>query len=59
MLLVTQAPVPGAVVGELQTTEVDLFIGRNYVVTIHRGGVPGLESALVPGPAAGRCSVRA
>src|SRR4051812_37644331 len=46
MLLVTQAAVPGAVVGELQTTEVDLFIGRNYMVTIHRGGVPGLESAL-------------
>src|SRR5262245_11901422 len=46
LLLVTQAAVSGAGAGELQTTEVDLFIGRNYVVTIHRGGVPGLESAL-------------
>ena len=25
--------------------EVDLFIGRNYVVTIHRGRVPALEEA--------------
>lgn len=31
---------------ELQTAEVDLFIGRNYVVTIHRGRAPALEDAL-------------
>lgn len=46
LLLVIQAAVSGAGAEGLQTTEVDLFIGRNYVVTIHRGGVPGLESAL-------------
>jgi magnesium transporter len=46
LLLVTQAAVSGAGAGNLRTTEVDLFIGRNYVVTIHRGGVPGLEAGL-------------
>jgi magnesium transporter len=30
---------------EVRTTEVDLFIGRNYVVTLHRGRVPALEVA--------------
>src|SRR5262249_28665996 len=33
LLLVIQAAVSGAWAGELQTAEVDLFIGRNYVVT--------------------------
>jgi magnesium transporter len=31
---------------DIRTVEVDLFIGRNYVVTIHRGGIPALEEAL-------------
>jgi magnesium transporter len=30
---------------EVRTAEVDLFIGRNYVVTLHRGRVPALEEA--------------
>jgi Mg2+ and Co2+ transporter CorA len=31
----------------LHTVEVDIFIGRNYVVTVHRGPVPAVEEALV------------
>jgi magnesium transporter len=31
---------------ELRTLEVDLFIGRNYVVSIHRERLPALEDAL-------------
>ena len=31
---------------DVKTVEVDLFIGRNYMVTIHRGGIPALEDAL-------------
>ena len=30
---------------DLPTAEVDLFIGRNYVVTLHRGRVPALDDA--------------
>ena len=29
----------------VQTAEVDLFVGRNYVVTVHHGRVPALEEA--------------
>lgn len=32
---------------EPRIVEVDLFIGRNYVVTIHRGPVPALDDAYV------------
>jgi magnesium transporter len=46
LLIVTYAAVPGADTGGLPTAEVDLFIGRNYVVSIHRGRVPALEEAL-------------
>ena len=45
LLLVTYAAVTGADTKALQTAEVDLFIGRNYVVSIHRGHVPALEQA--------------
>jgi magnesium transporter len=45
MFVVTYAVVSGAAVDELRTVEVDLFIGRNYVVTVHRGRVPALEDA--------------
>jgi magnesium transporter len=31
--------------GEVTTSEVDLFVGRNYVVALHRGEVPALEEA--------------
>ncbi len=30
---------------ELRTVEVDLFIGRNYLVSVHRGTVPALDEA--------------
>jgi hypothetical protein len=29
-----------------ETAEVDLFVGRNYVVTLHRGDVPALQDAI-------------
>src|SRR5262245_52324121 len=35
LLLVTQAVANGEEGGELRTGEVDLFIGRNYVVSVH------------------------
>lgn len=44
-LLVTYAAVPGEDAKVLRTAEVDLFIGRNFVVSIHRGRVPALEEA--------------
>ena len=36
----------GATADAVQTTEVDLFIGRNYVVSVHRERLPALEEAL-------------
>jgi magnesium transporter len=47
LALVTYAAVPATAVGSREgpTAEVDLFIGRNYVVTLHRGRVPALEEA--------------
>ena len=45
LLLVTYAAIPGGPTRELWTTGVNLFIGRNYVVSIHRGPVPALEQA--------------
>jgi hypothetical protein len=45
-LLVTYVAVPGEDAKTLRTTEVDLFIGRNFVVTLHRGPIPALEQAL-------------
>jgi len=47
-LLVTYAAVPDPGVGDggVKTVEVDLFVGRNFVVSVHRGRVPALEDAL-------------
>jgi magnesium transporter len=45
LLLVTHAAVPGGPTRELWTAGVNLFIGRNYLVSIHRGPVPALEQA--------------
>jgi magnesium transporter len=45
LLLVTYVAVPGEDTKALRTAEVDLFIGRNYVVSIHRGIVPALDEA--------------
>jgi magnesium transporter len=43
--VVMYAAVPGAG-EELETAEVDLFVGRNYVVSLHRGEVPALRHAM-------------
>jgi magnesium transporter len=45
LFVVTYAVIPAENAANLQTVEVDLFIGRNYVVTVHRGRVPALEDA--------------
>jgi magnesium transporter len=45
LFVVTYGVIPGGDSGELRTTEVDLFIGRNYVVSIHRGRLPAIEEA--------------
>ena len=44
--VVTYGVVHGVDITTPRTFEVDLFIGRNYVVSLHRGRVPALESAL-------------
>src|SRR5579872_2814644 len=44
--VVLYAPSTAGRFHELRTTEVDLFIGANYVVTLHPGIVPALEEAL-------------
>src|SRR5262249_19114162 len=46
LLLVTYAALSADNRNGLRTAEVDLFIGRNYVVSIHRGRIPALEEAL-------------
>ena len=46
LLLVTHAAVPGGDAREVRTAEVDLFVGRNYLVSAHRGPVPALDEAL-------------
>jgi len=47
LALVTYAAVPADATGagERRVAEVDLFIGRNYVVTVHRGRVAAVEEA--------------
>ncbi|HZT40568.1 MAG TPA: magnesium transporter CorA family protein [Chthonomonadaceae bacterium] len=42
--LVMYAPLRGRD-RELETTEVDLFVGRNYIVSLHKGEVPALDEA--------------
>ena len=46
LFVVTYGVVTGKVIQELRTAEVNLFVGRNYVVSVHRGRVPALEEAL-------------
>lgn len=36
----------GAPMSALELAEIDLFIGRNYLVTVHRGTAPALEESL-------------
>jgi magnesium transporter len=46
LLLVTHAADCGNDAARWRTVEVDLFIGRNFVVSVHRGRIPALEEAL-------------
>jgi len=43
ILVVTYGIVSVAGTSQLQVTEVDIFIGRNYAVTIHKDPLPALE----------------
>lgn len=45
MFVVTYGVIPSGDSIELRTFEVDLFIGRNYLVSVHRGRAPALEDA--------------
>lgn len=45
MFVVTYAVLSEGDVENVRTAEVDLFIGRNYVVSLHHGRVPALEEA--------------
>jgi magnesium transporter len=45
LFVVTYGVAPGEGSEEFQTLEVNLFIGRNYLVSVHRGRVPALEDA--------------
>jgi magnesium transporter len=44
--VVIYAPLTGEQGEELRTAEVDLFVGKNYVVTIHRGDIPSIQDAV-------------
>src|SRR5262245_40720195 len=46
IFVVTYGVVPSRDATELRPFEVDLFIGRNYLVSLHRGRAPALEDAL-------------
>jgi magnesium transporter len=46
LLLVTHVAVSGTDPAKWRTGEVDLFIGRNYVVSVHRGSLQPLQEAL-------------
>jgi magnesium transporter len=54
LLLVTHAAAPGCDARDPRTAEVDLFIGRNYLVTVHRGLVPALQEAMARWTRGGR-----
>jgi magnesium transporter len=47
LFIVSYSVVAGPAPEGPRIVEVDLFIGRNYIVTIHRGPVPALEDAHV------------
>ncbi len=44
--VVMYAPLSVATEGTLELVELDLFIGRNYVVTVRRGEIPSLQEAM-------------
>ncbi|HTE19020.1 MAG TPA: magnesium transporter CorA family protein [Armatimonadota bacterium] len=43
--VVMYAPLPGDADKELETAEIDMFVGKNYVVTLHDGAIPALDEA--------------
>lgn len=43
--VVMYAPLSAEPEDELRTAEIDLFVGKNYVVTIHNGDIPSLADA--------------
>jgi magnesium transporter len=43
--VVMYAPLSGEPGEELRTAEIDMFVGKNYVVTCHPGEIPSLEDA--------------
>lgn len=45
--VVLYAPLPASRSREVQTAEVDLFVGKNYLVSIHPGNVPALREAMM------------
>jgi magnesium transporter len=45
VLVVTYSVAASESLSEVRTVEVDLLIGQNYLVSIHRGHVPALEDA--------------
>jgi len=44
--VVMYAPLPSEPGGQLETVELDLFVGKNYVVTLHQGEIPSLQDAV-------------
>src|SRR5262245_32076999 len=46
LFAVTYCVAAGSDPKDVKTIEVDLFIGRNFMVTVHRGGIPALDDAL-------------
>lgn len=53
LFVVTYAAIPGGDCADLRTVEVGMFIGRNYLVTVHRDRVPALEEAMLRWPRGG------
>lgn len=45
--VVMYAPLPNGSADTLETVELHLFVGKNYVVTAHRGEIPALNEAMV------------
>jgi magnesium transporter len=54
MFVVAYGVAEGAEPNDLRTVEVDLFIGRNYLVTVHHGRLPALEDAAARWTRAGK-----
>jgi magnesium transporter len=46
LFMVFYAPAPPTPHRPVRTAEVDLFVGRNYVVTLHQGRLPAIEDAV-------------